>query len=274
MNPKKSTRKQPTKKQASQKQTPCEDSPREVYLRGVFGDAIDDLNNKKDDCKRKQMEKKIATALKEAHEIRRFEVGLYWQRSLYFWGFIVAFLVGFTSLLTADNISSWVVEMGLLFLALLGFFTSFALLFVHKGSRFWQRNWELHIDFLEEEVTGNLHKCIIEESKHGEWDSHYSLNKINRNFIVIIIIMWALLFAGAWMNFFFQCHAICLLMFKKEIVFAILIFLSSLALTYLLTGYWRRHDDYKYEKPPLHISGEDKNGKKIVLHKRKLPPYD
>ena len=45
------------------------------------------LHGKDNQCKREQ-------ALRRASEVRDFEIGLYWRRSLYFWGFQVAFLAG------------------------------------------------------------------------------------------------------------------------------------------------------------------------------------
>ena len=37
---------------------------------------------------------RIEAALDRAHEIRQFEIRLYWQRSLFFWGFLVVLFTG------------------------------------------------------------------------------------------------------------------------------------------------------------------------------------
>ena len=35
--------------------------------------------------------------------------------------------------------------------------------YIEKGSGTWQKNWELHIDFLEDHITGKLHKTMLGE---------------------------------------------------------------------------------------------------------------
>ena len=42
-----------------------------------------------------------------------------------------------------------------------GLFFSFAWLYLEKGSKSWQKNWGMHIDYLEDDFTGRLHKTIM-----------------------------------------------------------------------------------------------------------------
>ena len=46
---------------------------------------------------------RVKAALEKAHEIRQFEIRLYWQRSLFFWGFDLAFFTVYFLLLTSDT---------------------------------------------------------------------------------------------------------------------------------------------------------------------------
>ena len=43
------------------------------------------------------------------------------------------------------------------------FFFSYAWVIVNKGSSFWQKNWERHIDVFEKEVIGQMFNIIMNE---------------------------------------------------------------------------------------------------------------
>lgn len=130
---------------------------------------------------------RIAAAFKEAHEIRQFEIRLYWQRNLFFWGFILTFFASFVALLTNENQKDFM--WALLGIALIGLFTSLAWFYIEKGSGTWQKNWELHIDFLEDRITGKLHKTML-----GEEGQFLSLATILRHFIFSVGVVWFVLF--------------------------------------------------------------------------------
>ena len=123
-------------------------------------------------------------ALKYAHEIRQFEIGLYWKRSLIFWGFTLAFFVGLTAIISLEDQSLQTRIIALL-ISYLGLFTTWAWYFVEVGSKSWQNNWEKHIDLLEDPFTGKLHKTVI-----GDKNKFFSMSKINKTFIVVMIIFW------------------------------------------------------------------------------------
>lgn len=133
-------------------------------------------------CERdKKYDKKVGKALERAHDIRKFEIDLYWRRGLYFWGFNFAIFTSFGLLLSkmaGQDVTSPFIVLSVLLpalaLALLGLFISIIWYFVHKGSKAWQQNWEHHIDFLEESVTGNLHKITL-----GKRDDFYSVSRAN-----------------------------------------------------------------------------------------------
>ena len=89
-----------------------EDEKKNEYLKEVFGS-------------KRPSKDKIEDALNRAHEIRKFEIGLYWQRSLFFWGFIVAFIASYFAVLSSDTEIDHVYLI-LIAISLLGVFTSFA----------------------------------------------------------------------------------------------------------------------------------------------------
>lgn len=129
-------------------------------------------------------------ALDRAHDLRRFEIENYWKRATYFWGFQ---LVAFTALaLTAyrgDVFAPLVLPV-----AVLGVFTSLAAIRTARGSKFWQENWEAHVDFLEDEVEGQLHKIVLMKA-----DLQPSVSKVNERLLIILALGWTVIFALAFL---------------------------------------------------------------------------
>src|SRR5688572_33382321 len=73
-----------------------------------------------------------AEALKVAHDIRKFEIELYWKRSAYFWTFIAAALAGYFVL--QEKAGQDAVDAAYL-VTCLGFTFSLAWYFVNRGSK-------------------------------------------------------------------------------------------------------------------------------------------
>lgn len=125
-------------------------------------------------CERRQ-------ALDRAWSVRNFEIDLYWKRSLYFWGFQVAFLAGggvaFGMLNEADRqVEPFLLAFGAL-LSLLGCISATLWAALERGSKDWQDNWERHIDLLEEEFTGAIYKTyVVPADKNGR---SFSVSKLN-----------------------------------------------------------------------------------------------
>ena len=139
-------------------------------------------------------------ALKHALDIRKFEIELYWKRATYFWTFIGATMVGFLAIQasTATNKQDLSV-----ILACLGIVFSFGWILVNRGSKFWQENWEKHVDFLEDKVTGPLYKTVMSRKKMhkcGEKTIHLitgpssiSVSKINQIISFYVFLLWVCL---------------------------------------------------------------------------------
>lgn len=79
-----------------------------------------------------------------ANDTRKFEIGLFWQRSLFFWGFIATTFAGYIFAIKENLIAISVI------LACFGVVCSLAWTLVNRGSKFWQENWEGHIHFIKD----------------------------------------------------------------------------------------------------------------------------
>jgi hypothetical protein len=138
--------------------------------------------------------KKQKEALKHALDIRKFEIELYWKRAAYFWTFIAAafaafFLLSRTSSSIQFEMCYLVSSMGLVF--------SFGWYLVNRGSKAWQRNWEAHVDLLEDEVMGPLYKMTINRYRYDFLDPTdafpFSVSKINQLLSLFVVAIWIFL---------------------------------------------------------------------------------
>ncbi|MFX4470324.1 hypothetical protein ABTA54_19660, partial [Acinetobacter baumannii] len=87
---------------------------------------------------------------------RKFEIENYWRRSTYVWGLQ---LVAFTALALSVKDREFSGPI-VIVVATLGIVSTFAAVLTSKGSRFWQKNWESHVDLLEGEVEGKIHMTV------------------------------------------------------------------------------------------------------------------
>lgn len=156
-------------------------------------------------------EGKETEALKHALDIRKFEIELYWKRATYFWTFIGATMAGFLAVQasTAENKQDLAV-----ILACLGTVFSFGWVLVNRGSKFWQENWEKHVDVLEDKVTGPLYKIVMSRNKMEKWDekaihlitgpSSISVSKINQVISLYVFLLWVCLLVYSLPEFSFE----------------------------------------------------------------------
>jgi hypothetical protein len=129
-----------------------------------------------------------AAALDRAHELRKFEIENYWKRSTYFWGFQ---LVAFGALaLTAKNGHFYPAIVVLV--AVLGALTSYAGILTARGSKFWQQNWEAHVDFLEVAVEGKLHMTALVEKNLS-----FSVSRVNERLLEVFFSGWLIVFIAS-----------------------------------------------------------------------------
>jgi len=135
--------------------------------------------------KRKKIHKK---AFKKAWNTRNFEIDKFWQRSMFFWGFIALIFTGYFNVVTGKFYN---ITKGMyldFYLILLGLIFSVAWLLIIKGSKRWQENWEEHINYLEDQFTGPLYKTIFYKGKY-----YYSVSGINKILAWVVIVTWCFL---------------------------------------------------------------------------------
>lgn len=128
----------------------------------------------------------IASALDRAHDLRKFEIESYWKRSQYIWlfqasaitlaGLIYTRSSGEELLLLASGIGAITAQVGWL---------------TARGAKFWQSNWEAHIDRLEPFVEGKLTQTVLYQS--GGVRS--SISRISERLYALFFIVWISLFA-------------------------------------------------------------------------------
>lgn len=138
-----------------------------------------------------------ANALKNALDIRKYEIELYWKRATYFWTFIAATLAGFVAIQSSSSINK--TDLSVL-LCSLGIVFSCGWLCVNRGSKYWQENWENHVDMLEDKINGPLYKVVLtradavglkEKLQHVfTGPSAFSVSKINQIISLYIFFVW------------------------------------------------------------------------------------
>lgn len=104
-------------------------------------------------------------ALEMALDTRKFEIELYWKRAAYFGAFIAlsfgAFFLVFSNDQLKNNQHAFYNEI-LLAISVFGLFLSCCWYLVNKGAKYWQENWEKHVDMLEDEIMGPLYKTTVD----------------------------------------------------------------------------------------------------------------
>lgn len=131
-------------------------------------------------------------ALRLALDVRKFEIELYWKRATYFWTLIGATLVAFSVITTAANVDHRPTLR--LVVACFGFILTLAWYQVNRGSKFWQENWERHVDYLEEEIIGPLHETVIPAHEYNLakfWTGYpYSVTRVNQLVSLFAVFVW------------------------------------------------------------------------------------
>jgi hypothetical protein len=152
----------------------------------------------------KENDKILEKALEQAYEIRKFEIELYWKRAAYFWTFIGAAFVGYAAFFNAssnDMPPNPNRELILVLIACIGFVFSVAWHCVNKGGKFWQENWENHVELLEDKVFGPLYKTLTKRPDRSNSFSGsivdffvapmpFSVSKVNQLVSTFMALIW------------------------------------------------------------------------------------
>lgn len=143
---------------------------------------------------------KLKKAFDQVSDMRKLEIDLYWKRAAYFWAFITVAFAGYFAILSSryipnkDYLSFIVTSIGFVF--------TFAWYLVNRGSKYWQENWENHLDLLEDEIIGPIYKTVLERTQFNTLTEKLvtgplsvSASKINQWVGVFVLIIWILLAA-------------------------------------------------------------------------------
>lgn len=149
----------------------------------------------------------LKDAFNQVSDIRKFEIELYWKRATYFWALIAVAFAGYFSILSSENIPS---KFFLSFVvSCIGFVFTFAWFLSSRGSKYWQENWENHLDLLEDRITGPLYKTLLERTDYENLvdklitgPMSVSVSKINQWVCFFIAVIWLLLAAFSSYNSF------------------------------------------------------------------------
>jgi len=132
----------------------------------------------------KNSEKSINKAYEIAWSAKNFEIDNYWRRATYFWAFQVS---SFAAYFGVFNSSFYATNTEILYCVIcIGFVTALAWSLINKGSKAWQRNWENHVDMLEDAVTGPLYKTVSVQNT-------FSVSKVNEIVSLFITTIWVLM---------------------------------------------------------------------------------
>lgn len=154
-------------------------------------------------------------ALKNVLDIRKFEINLYWKRATYFWTFIAAAMAGYISLLNSNTPNPKTIYS----IILLGIIFSACWYLVNRASKYWQLNWEKHLDAMEDSEIGPLYKTTINREYYkSRWyipwgPLPYSVSKINILLSLFVFFLWVSFlydFIHSYSNYFRICNILSL----------------------------------------------------------------
>lgn len=147
----------------------------------------------------------VKAAYEKAWASKNFEIDNYWKRATYFWAFQVASFTAYMAFLSSNYYQNNPANRQLLFfIVCIGVITSLAWVLINIGSKFWQRNWEKHVDMLEDKITGPLYKTVYMYKN----EVTFSVSKINEIVSRFFVFIWVMLgfkyvsdniiFQGTW----------------------------------------------------------------------------
>lgn len=194
----------------------------------------------------------LARALDRALDIRKFEIELYWKRATYFWAFLAVTLAGYFTL-RAANIDDRAKGEAQLILSCLGVVFSLTWYFVNRASKFWQENWEHHVNLLEGKIIGPLYKTVLSDADISLWKVGgpypFSVSKLNQILSLFVLVLFLLLVAVTLKRYY--CCAGSLNRMATAMVS-----LTTLAVIFLFlaggTGWWRRRPEERVNHVKAH----------------------
>lgn len=131
-----------------------------------------------------------AAALARAEIVRDLELDLYWRRAAYFWAFSAAAFAGYFGLASATEAKSELLVVA----SCLGTVFSWAWYLANRGGKYWQTNWEQHIDVLEDIANRPIYKMNLHVAGRARWNPlaayPWSVSKLNLLLSLFVAIVW------------------------------------------------------------------------------------
>jgi hypothetical protein len=199
-----------------------------------------------------ELDSVLARALDRALDIRKFEIELYWKRATYFWAFLAVTLAGYFAV-RAANIDDRAKVEGQLILSCLGVVFSLTWYFVNRASKFWQENWEHHVNLLEGKVIGPLYETVL-----GDRDIRllkvsgpypFSVSKLNQILSLFVLVLFLLLMAVTLKRYYCFDGSLNRMATAMVSLTAIAVIFLSLAGG---TGWWRRRPEERVNRVEAH----------------------
>jgi len=127
--------------------------------------------------------------LEYAVQVRSFEIERFWQRSLFFWGFIGAAFVAYSELFGKSDLSFYI--------ACFGVVCSVAWTLQNRGGKYWQEAWESKVESVESDVLGaSLFANMEPIQRKGWWGARtYSVSKLTIALSDFTVLVWVALAA-------------------------------------------------------------------------------
>ena len=133
-------------------------------------------------------------AYKQTLDTRKFEIELYWKRATFMWPINGALLVliGIFAKLFYDAPIDRRTEyfMAISVISLLGYLISMISSGISQGGKYWQENWEYHLDMLEPFFCGNLFKTHFSRRPKP-----YSISELQDTVNLILLFLWVVILA-------------------------------------------------------------------------------
>ncbi len=167
------------------------DTPEEYHKLFSEDMPFQKIERNKSEKKATSIKARAERAFECALDIRKFEIEMYWKRAGYFWLLTSLAFTGYFSLVKdAENLPFTIL------ICFMGTIVTFGWYCANRGSKFWQENWEKHLDMLEDQFAGPIYKLTLIPRKKfinllGEYN--FSVSRVNQALSFFLFCVWFLL---------------------------------------------------------------------------------
>jgi len=128
-------------------------------------------------------------ALEYATDVRKFEIGLFWTRSLFFWGFITTALAAYGASIHYGGSREMQFGAGCF-----GLVSSIAWALTNRSSKYWQKIWETKVEEFQQSAVGrDMFSARSNTQINERWLTgpvHYSVSKLTIALSDFVVLCW------------------------------------------------------------------------------------